>query len=113
MRGRKLTDFELLAKLQHHGAATRLIDVSRNMLVALWFTCSSEPEKTGLLFGLAAGVIIGLEGLMEVGAGIITKNFRMQTQMRKISTVCFPSYGNLPLSANGSQRKVRSLYTVQ
>ncbi|MCR8998507.1 FRG domain-containing protein [Rahnella perminowiae] len=27
--GRKLTDFELLAKLQHHGAATRLIDVSK------------------------------------------------------------------------------------
>lgn len=39
--GRKLTDSELLAKLQYHGAATRLIDVSRNMLVALWFACRS------------------------------------------------------------------------
>jgi hypothetical protein len=42
--GRVLSDFELLAKLQHHGAATRLIDCSRNLLVALWFTCYSEPK---------------------------------------------------------------------
>ncbi|ENC16003.1 FRG domain-containing protein [Escherichia coli] len=73
--GRKLTDFELLAKLQHHGAATRLIDVSRNMLVALWFTCSSEPEKTGLLFGLAAGGIIGLEGAYGSGCGDYNEKF--------------------------------------
>ncbi|WP_431306784.1 FRG domain-containing protein [Ewingella americana] len=31
-----MADFELLAKLQHHGAATRLIDVSRNMLRHSW-----------------------------------------------------------------------------
>ncbi|WP_444904057.1 FRG domain-containing protein [Microbulbifer sp. CnH-101-E] len=50
--GRELSDFELLAKLQHHGAATRLIDCSRNVMAALWFACSSEPDKTGLLFGI-------------------------------------------------------------
>ncbi|RBQ33766.1 hypothetical protein C2125_14015 [Rahnella aquatilis] len=32
---RRLTDFELLAKLQHAGSATRLFDVLRNTLVAL------------------------------------------------------------------------------
>jgi len=47
--GRELSDFELLAKLQHHGAATRLIDCSRNIMAALWFACASEPDKTGLL----------------------------------------------------------------
>ncbi len=31
--GRTLSDFELLAKLQHHGAATRLIDVSKIFLL--------------------------------------------------------------------------------
>lgn len=60
--GRKLSDFELLAKLQHHGAATRLLDVSRNLLVALWFACHSRPENTGMLFGISAGTILGLEG---------------------------------------------------
>ncbi|MFD3232234.1 FRG domain-containing protein [Rahnella aceris] len=46
-----MTDFELLAKFQHHGAVTRLIDVSRNMLVALWFACRSQTDKKGILLG--------------------------------------------------------------
>lgn len=63
--GRRLADFEVLAKLQHHGAATRLIDFSRNMLVALWFACQSEPGKTGLLFGIHSDFIHGQEGEAE------------------------------------------------
>lgn len=63
--GRRLADFEVLAKLQHHGAATRLIDFSRNMLVALWFACQSERNKTGLLFGIHSDSILGHEGEME------------------------------------------------
>ncbi|ROR99699.1 FRG domain-containing protein [Raoultella terrigena] len=66
--GRNLTDFELLAKLQHHGAATRFIDVSRNMLVALWFACRSHTESTGLLFGVNTGMISGIEGNSENSA---------------------------------------------
>ncbi len=38
-RGRRLTDIELLAKLQHFGAATGLLDFTWNPLVALWFVC--------------------------------------------------------------------------
>lgn len=59
--GNELSDFELLAKLQHHGAATRLIDCSRNVLVALWFCCSSELDKTGLLFGIHCNYLGGGE----------------------------------------------------
>ncbi|GKW05880.1 MULTISPECIES: FRG domain-containing protein [Pectobacterium] len=73
--GRKLSDFELLAKLQHHGAATRLIDVSRNMLVALWFACNSRPESTGLLFGISAGALLGLEGSYGYENGNYNENF--------------------------------------
>ena len=43
--GRPLSDLELLAKLQHHGAATCLIDFTRNFLVAMWFACQSHKEK--------------------------------------------------------------------
>jgi len=64
--GRVLCDFELLAKLQHHGAATRLVDVSRNMLVALWFACNSERDKIGLLFGLHWASVRGFEGRPEL-----------------------------------------------
>ena len=51
---RPLYDLELLAKLQHHGAATCLIDFTRNFLVAMWFACEppkEEAKKTdGIIF---------------------------------------------------------------
>ena len=44
--GKELTDLELLAEFQHYGAATCLIDFSRNAFVALWFACQqSAGEK--------------------------------------------------------------------
>ena len=42
----QLCDLELLAELQHFGAATCLIDFSRNALVALWFACQQSSKKT-------------------------------------------------------------------
>lgn len=42
--GRKLSDLELLAELQHYGAATCLIDFTQNPLIALWFACQEEPK---------------------------------------------------------------------
>ncbi|HHX8301718.1 TPA: FRG domain-containing protein [Vibrio diabolicus] len=63
--GRELSDFELLAKLQHHGAATRLVDVSRNILVGLWFCCSSEPNEMGLLLGVHSDNLGGGENKGE------------------------------------------------
>ncbi len=43
--GRELKDLELLAKLQHYGAATCLIDFTKNSLVALYFACTSENDN--------------------------------------------------------------------
>ena len=43
--GHELSDLELLAKLQHHGAATCLIDFTSNFLVAMWFACRPYKEK--------------------------------------------------------------------
>ena len=42
---RPLYDLELLAKLQHHDAATCLIDFTRNFFVAIWFACQSHKEE--------------------------------------------------------------------
>ena len=39
----ELTEIELLAELRHYGAATALIDFTRDFLVALWF--ASKPYK--------------------------------------------------------------------
>ena len=38
-------DLPLLAELQHYGAATALIDFSKNPLVALWFACQVKKDK--------------------------------------------------------------------
>ena len=43
--GKQLNDLELLADLQHHGAATCLIDFTRNALVALWFACEDSHRE--------------------------------------------------------------------
>ena len=47
--GRKISDLQLLAKLQHFGAATGLLDFTWDPLVALYFA-SQDPECDGKLF---------------------------------------------------------------
>ena len=47
--GKPLDELELLADLQHHGAATCLIDFTRNALVALWFACE-KLDADGKVF---------------------------------------------------------------
>ena len=47
--GRVLSDLELLAELQHLGAATGLLDFSWSPLVALWFACN-DIDRDGKLF---------------------------------------------------------------
>lgn len=48
--GRNMTDGEVLAVLQHHGVATRLLDVSLSPLEALFFAVDDHANLDGRLF---------------------------------------------------------------
>ena len=48
---KQLDDLEILADLQHHGAATCLTDFTRNALVALWFACQ-KLDVNGKVFAV-------------------------------------------------------------
>lgn len=42
--GFEMSDLELLAVLQHQGAATRLLDVSFNAMISLWFATEDRTQ---------------------------------------------------------------------
>lgn len=46
------SSLELLAQLQHQGAATGLIDCTRQPLVALWFACGQQNSRDGAVYVL-------------------------------------------------------------
>ncbi len=66
INGHMLSDIELLARLRHYGAATRLVDFSRNVLIASWFSASQENGEYGVLFGLHCDYIGGTENCTEM-----------------------------------------------
>lgn len=70
--GRTLWDLELLAKLQHFGAATCLIDFTRSALVALWFACENGTEDENGADGKVVAVCRDIS-LKTVTSSLINK----------------------------------------
>ena len=92
--GHELSDLELLAKLQHYGAATCLIDFTRNFLVAMWFACQPYEEKDGKIFILNTSdeenfLSLRKKNLEEKVRLILTFQFLEEVILSK-GTVIFP-----------------------
>lgn len=45
-----MSNIDILSKMQHDGAPTRLLDLTTNPLVALFFACNSNFDKDGILY---------------------------------------------------------------
>ena len=99
-----ITDINLLAKLQHYGAATSLIDFTKNALVSLWFSCQ-DKSTDGKVFCLNMS---NPDNFLEVSSDdekkeidkILTLKFRenepddnIQNQLRKnTDNLSLPNY---------------------
>ena len=75
--GEQMLDIQRLSVLQHHGAATGLLDFTENALVALWFACVEKPDRDGKVFMLDIGdhqVAANGRGLpdpLDAGHGVV------------------------------------------
>jgi hypothetical protein len=69
--------FESLAILQHHGAATRLLDVTIDPIAALWFATQDEGRwnEDGVLFAINSK---RLNSVAQVSDGKSTSGFEPQ-----------------------------------
>lgn len=71
-----LTDFDILAKMQHYGLPTRLLDFSINPLVALYFACESKTSKNGRILCHNTSLQNDSEAYIgEICTAAIRKNF--------------------------------------
>ena len=44
------SNIDMLIKMQHYGIPTRLLDLTRNPLVALYFACDSKQDEDGIVY---------------------------------------------------------------
>ena len=80
---KELNDLELLAALQHQGAATCLIDFTSNFHIALWFACQDDTE-VGRVFVVNRGDIHTFEEVTPARAtDSIEKLFQRHTPLEQ------------------------------
>lgn len=77
--GRELHDLELLAELQHFGAATCLLDFTNNPLVALYFACTPDNGIDGIVHVVQGTFFAVARNELAVRALIIDESYKENT----------------------------------
>ena len=71
--GRHLSDLEILADLQHHKAATCLIDFTYSAQVALWFACAQDSKTPDSTNGKVFAVRQDVDKFIEIEPDSLTE----------------------------------------
>jgi hypothetical protein len=85
------THLEKLVEMQHYGLPTRLLDITRNPLVALYFACESQPETYGELVLISADeheIKYPQSDTISILASLPIFSYDMQRQFCRLAEDC-------------------------
>ena len=98
-------DLDILVRAQHYGLKTRLLDWTRNPLVALWFACSDPRKGDAYVYALEAHALME-EDVYEKDPFTISKTRVFQPRLNNPRIVVQQGWFTLHRYSRSSKRFV-------
>ncbi|WP_228145436.1 FRG domain-containing protein [Acinetobacter schindleri] len=112
------TTFELLVKMQHYSLPTRLLDITTNPLVALYFACQSKPKCDGeiIIFEIPTSNIKYYDSdTVSILSNLsrVDSNFGLPTNLDKDVLPFGDEYDEMIVKFNNSYELRKLIYEIQ